>query len=180
MFRPDRRADGLIGLRALITGGSSGIGTATARALAVRSVRVAIAGRNIAALRQVAAGTKGVFIQGDLREPGCPRRTVDLAADALGGLDLVVSNAGIGWAGPFASMTEADLDSLLDVNLRAAAHLARAAIPHLRPGSAGSSSSGRSPGWSGCPARCGTRRPRQASGAWRTRCGQSCDLRGSG
>jgi NAD(P)-dependent dehydrogenase (short-subunit alcohol dehydrogenase family) len=134
MFRPGRRADGLIGLRALITGGSSGIGTATAAALAARSVRVAIAGRNIAALRQVAAGTNGVFIPADLREPGCPRRTVDLAAGTLGGLDLVVSNAGVGWAGPFASMTESDIDSLLDVNLRAAAHLARAAIPHLRPG----------------------------------------------
>jgi short-subunit dehydrogenase len=46
----------------------------------------------------------------------------------------VVSNAGIGWAGSFASMSEADIDSLLDVNLRAAAHLARAAIPHLDPG----------------------------------------------
>jgi NAD(P)-dependent dehydrogenase (short-subunit alcohol dehydrogenase family) len=134
MFRPGRRVGGLIGLRALITGGSSGIGAATARALTARSVRVAIAGRNVAALRRVAAETNGVFIQGDLREPDCPRRTVDLAVAALGGLDLVVSNAGAGWAGPFASMSESDIDSLLDVNLRAAAHLAHAAIPHLRPG----------------------------------------------
>jgi NAD(P)-dependent dehydrogenase (short-subunit alcohol dehydrogenase family) len=134
MFRPGRRDGGLTGLRALVTGGSSGIGAATASALAARSVQVAVAGRNIAALRRVAADTDGVFIAGDLREPGCPRRTIDLAVDALGGLDLIVSNAGIGWAGTFASMTEADIDALLDVNLRAAAHLASAAIPHLHPG----------------------------------------------
>jgi NAD(P)-dependent dehydrogenase (short-subunit alcohol dehydrogenase family) len=95
---------------------------------------VAVAGRNLAALRHVAGDTGGICIPGDLREPGCPRRTVDAAAGALGGLDLVVSNAGIGWAGSFASMSEPDIDSLLDVNLRAAAHLARAAIPHLDPG----------------------------------------------
>lgn len=125
---------GLAGLRAVITGGSSGIGAATARAFAARGSRVAIAGRNLAALKRVAAITNAVCLPGDLGEPGCARRTVDTAVDALGGLDIVVSNAGIGWAGPFASMTETDIDSLLDVNLRAAAHLARAAIPHLQRG----------------------------------------------
>ncbi len=124
----------LTGLRALITGGSSGIGAATARMFATRGVRVAIAGRDLAALRQVTADTGGVILPGDLREPGCPRRTVEDAADALGGLEIVVSNAGIGWAGSFTSMTETEIDSLLDVNLRAAAHLARAAIPYLPPG----------------------------------------------
>jgi len=124
----------LTGLRALITGGSSGIGAATARMFATRGVRVAIAGRDLAALRQVTADTGGVILPGDLREPGCPRQTVEDAADALGGLEIVVSNAGIGWAGSFTSMTETEIDSLLDVNLRAAAHLARAAIPYLPPG----------------------------------------------
>lgn len=125
---------GLTGRRALITGGSSGIGAATARAFAARGVHVAIGGRNMTALQRVAADTGGVCIPGDLRDPGCPRQTIEAAAHALGGLDLVVSNAGIGWAGPFASMSESDIDALLDVNLRAAAHLARAAIPHLEPG----------------------------------------------
>jgi NAD(P)-dependent dehydrogenase (short-subunit alcohol dehydrogenase family) len=124
----------LHGLRALITGGSSGIGAATARAFAARGVRVAVAGRDDAALRAVAADTDGVAIRGDLRERDCPRRTVGAAVDALGGLDVVVSNAGVGWAGPFASMSEADIDDVLDVNLRTAAYLARAAIPHLGAG----------------------------------------------
>jgi NAD(P)-dependent dehydrogenase (short-subunit alcohol dehydrogenase family) len=122
------------GLRALITGGSSGIGAATARAFTACGLRIGIAGRDLAALQQVAADTHAVVIPGDLREPGCPRRTVEAAVDALGGLDIVVSNAGIGWAGPFTSMSESEIDALLDVNLRAAAHLARAAIPHLEPG----------------------------------------------
>jgi len=124
----------LAGLRALITGGSSGIGAATARAFAARGVQVSVAGRDIAALERVAADTHGIFIPGDLRQPGCAQWTVEAAAGGLGGLDIVVSNAGIGWAGPFASMSESDIDALLDVNLRAAAHLTRAALPHLRPG----------------------------------------------
>lgn len=125
---------GLTGLRAAITGGSSGIGAATAREFAARGVRVAIAGRNAAALKRVAADTNACVVLGDLREPGCAQRIVDTAVDDLGGLDILVSNAGIGWAGPFASMSHSDIDALLDVNLRAAAHLARAAIPHLRSG----------------------------------------------
>ena len=124
----------LTGLRAVVTGGSSGIGAATARALAARGVRVAISGRDAAALEQVAADSNAVRVLGDLREPGCVQRIIDAAVDDLGGLDLLVSNAGIGWAGPFASMSESDIDSVLDVNLRAAAQLARAAIPHLLPG----------------------------------------------
>jgi uncharacterized protein len=128
MLRP------LTGLRALVTGGSSGIGAATARAFAANGVHVAVAGRNLAALQKVAADTGGVAIPGDLREKGCPRRTISEASEALGGMDILVSNAGVGWAGRFASMGESDIDRLIDVNLRAAAHLASAAIPHLEQG----------------------------------------------
>jgi NAD(P)-dependent dehydrogenase (short-subunit alcohol dehydrogenase family) len=124
----------LIGRRALITGGSSGIGAATARVLAARGVRVAVAGRDLAALREVAEDAGGVPVPGDLRDQECARRAVETAAGSLGGLDIVVSNAGIGWSGPFAMMSEPDIDALLDVNLRAPAHLARAALPYLRSG----------------------------------------------
>jgi NAD(P)-dependent dehydrogenase (short-subunit alcohol dehydrogenase family) len=134
--RPGRRPGpgSLNGMRALITGGSSGIGAATARELAARGVHVAVGGRDEVALEKVAAEAGGVCVPGDLREPGCARRSVETAVALLGGLDLVVSNAGVGWAGPFAAMSESDIDELLDVNLRAAAHLAHAAIPHLKPG----------------------------------------------
>jgi NAD(P)-dependent dehydrogenase (short-subunit alcohol dehydrogenase family) len=127
-------ASALLGLRVLITGGSSGIGAATARALAAEGSRVAIAGRDAAALAKVAADTGGVCLQGDLCDPGRPRQTVASACEALGGLDVLVSNAGIGWAGSFTAMTEAEIDRLIDVNLRAATHLAQAAIPALDPG----------------------------------------------
>jgi uncharacterized protein len=118
----------------LITGGSSGIGAATARAFAAHGARLALAGRDEAALQRVAGDTGAVCIPGDLRDPGCPRRTVETAARALGALDVLVSNAGAGWYGPFASMTDAEIDSLLDVNLRGAAHLVHAALAYLRPG----------------------------------------------
>jgi uncharacterized protein len=123
----------LHGLRTLVTGGSSGIGAATAKVFAANGALVAVAGRNGPALKLVAAATGGPAFGGDLREPGCPQRIVDGTVAALGGLDVLVSNAGIGWAGPFASMTETDIDALLDVNLRAAALLSLAAIPHLHP-----------------------------------------------
>jgi len=120
--------------KVLVTGGSSGIGAATAREFAARGCRVAVTGRDRVALNEVAGGTGGVSIAGDLREPGRSRLIVDAAAEALDGLDVVVSNAGAGWSGHFAAMTGEEIDDLLDVNLRASAHVAHAALPHLRPG----------------------------------------------
>lgn len=118
----------------MVTGGSSGIGAATAVEFAARGCYVAVTGRDAQALDRVAGAAGGVSIPGDLREPGRPRRVVDAAAVALGGLDVVVSNAGVGWAGPFAEMTDEEMDELLDVNLRAPAHVAHAALAYLQPG----------------------------------------------
>jgi NAD(P)-dependent dehydrogenase (short-subunit alcohol dehydrogenase family) len=120
--------------KVLITGGSSGIGAATALAFAARGFAVAVTGLDDAGLRAVAGQACGVSIVGDLRERGRPRRIVEAAAQALGGLDVVVSNAGEGWRGPFAAMTDEDIDSLLDLNLRASAQVARAALAHLPQG----------------------------------------------
>lgn len=120
--------------KVLITGGSSGIGAATARAFAASGFPVAVAGRDSAGLKEVAAETGAIIVPGDLCDPGVPQAVVEAAADALGGLDVVVSNAGLGWAGPFAAMTGEEIDTLLDVNLRAAAHLTRASLAYLRSG----------------------------------------------
>lgn len=120
--------------KVLVTGGSSGIGAATAREFAARGFRVAVAGRDRAELKEVAEDTGGISVPGDLADGGIPRATVDSAAFALGGLDVVVSNAGLGWSGPFAGMEDDEIDALLDVNLRAAAHLTRASLRYLRPG----------------------------------------------
>jgi len=136
MIRPALRARPgcLDGMRAVVTGGSGAIGAATARVFAAHGARVAITGRDMAAPRSVAAGTGAAAIQADPRDPSCPRQVVEAAVEALGGLDVTVSDAGIGWSGAFATMAETDIDALLDVNLRAAAHLASAALPYLRPG----------------------------------------------
>lgn len=120
--------------RVLVTGGSSGIGAATARAFAAHGFQVAVTGRDLAALKDVAGDSGGVAVPGDLRVNGQPRVVVDAAAEALGGLDVVVSNAGAGWSGPFTTMTAGEIDALLDVNLRASAHVAHAALSYLRPG----------------------------------------------
>src|SRR5262252_272661 len=121
--------------KVLITGGSSGIGAATALAFAARGFPVAVTGfDDDGGLYAVASQAGGVSIPGDLRERGCPRKVVEAAAKSLGGLDVVVSNAGEGWCGPFATMTDEDIDSLLDLNLRASAQVARAALAHLPPG----------------------------------------------
>jgi len=115
-----------------VTGASSGIGAATARLLVERGARLAVAGRDGAALASVAADLDAVALPGDLGLPGVARQTVAGAVERLGGLDVVVSNAGLGWAGSFADMDPATIDALLDVNLRAAGHLVHAALPHLR------------------------------------------------
>jgi short-subunit dehydrogenase len=101
-------------------------------------MRLALTGRDELALERVAAGLSEaggdeatVVIPGDLTRPGTPATVVDTALAGLGGLDVVVSNAGAGWAGPMVDMAPEDIDALIDLNLRAPAHLARAALPHL-------------------------------------------------
>ncbi|MDQ2728399.1 MAG: SDR family oxidoreductase [Actinomycetota bacterium] len=121
----------LAGGRALVTGASSGIGAATARSLTTDGVAVALAGRDADALAAVAAQTGGPAFAGDLTEAEYPARLVAEAAAALGGLDIVVCNAGVGWCGSFRDMDPAAIDKLIDLNLRAPAHLLRAAVPAL-------------------------------------------------
>lgn len=121
----------LVGARALVTGASSGIGAATAEALASAGVRLAISGRDALALKDVAVRTGAVMLPGDLTDSGRPAHVVADATAELGDLDIVVSNAGAGWSGPFVAMTEPEIDKLIDLNLRAAIHLLRAATPGL-------------------------------------------------
>ncbi len=126
---PANRAVSLAGARALVTGGSSGIGAATAAALDRAGTEVVVTGRDGEALSRV---PHSATVVADLREPGAAARVVADAVGSLGGLDVVVINAGIGWAGPIEEMTEAEVDDLVTLNLLAPLQVARAAIPYLR------------------------------------------------
>ncbi len=123
-------------LRALITGASSGIGAGVSSLLADRGMRVFGTGRDTAALAANGAQFEASLAR-DLVEPGAPEAVVSAAVQALGGLDVVISNAGAGWSGPFESMSAREIDSLLDINLRVPLHIAHASAGHLRASAAG-------------------------------------------
>ncbi|MBD3335320.1 MAG: glucose 1-dehydrogenase [Candidatus Eisenbacteria bacterium] len=128
----------LKGKMALVTGGSRGIGAACCRLLAEAGCDVAINYRKRAtAARETAAaverlGRRGHPVQADVADPRLVGLMVDQAADELGGLDILVANAGIWTAGPLETMTDADWARMLGVNLTGCFHLARAVVPHLR------------------------------------------------
>ncbi|ROS73356.1 SDR family oxidoreductase [Cellulomonas sp. PhB143] len=134
----------LHGLRALITGGDSGIGRATAIAFAREGADVAIAylpqeqpdAEATAALVR-AAGRTAVLVPGDLRERDACRATVAAAVEGLGGLDVLVNNAGFQMArrSSLADITPEDLDRVLHTNLYALVWLTQAAVEHLGEGS---------------------------------------------
>uniref|UniRef100_A0A9E7ZH87 3-oxoacyl-ACP reductase FabG n=1 Tax=Bosea sp. NBC_00436 TaxID=2969620 RepID=A0A9E7ZH87_9HYPH len=130
----------LAGKRALVTGGSRGIGAAIARRLAAEGADVALtyersaekAGEVVKGIE--ALGRKGVAIAADSADPAAVARAVDDAAKALGGLDILVNNAGIYRGGPVADWSLADIDATLSVNVRAVVLASQAAAAHLGEG----------------------------------------------
>lgn len=130
----------LAGKRALVTGGSRGIGAAIALALADKGADVAItyekSADNAAELvREIERkGRKAVAIQADSADAAAIQRAIDGAVTALGGLDILVNNAGIARYNNVADFTVEDLDALLAVNVRGPVLASKAAIPHLSEG----------------------------------------------
>ncbi|MBY6260889.1 SDR family NAD(P)-dependent oxidoreductase [Azospirillum sp. 412522] len=127
----------LSGKRALITGGSSGIGFAAARALAEKGVALAITGRRpdrmataVEALRKAGASVSGIVA--DVATAEGRRQTLERSLDALGGLDILVNNAGGVRAGRLELVTEEDILAMIAVDLTAPILLTRAALPALR------------------------------------------------
>ncbi len=121
----------LEGSTALVTGASSGIGRATAVLLAERGARVALAGRDLHALAAVAERTGGQAIAADLAAPGAAERVAEQALGRWGGIDLLISNAGAGWAGELAEMPPEAAERLLAVNLLAPVRLTRLLLPGM-------------------------------------------------
>jgi NAD(P)-dependent dehydrogenase (short-subunit alcohol dehydrogenase family) len=133
----------LSGKCALVTGASQGIGRGCAEWIARAGASVALAARNAELLDEVAAGIRGEGgtaepLPGDLTDPGKPEWVVEEAARRLGGLDILVNVAGVSRRSDPAEMSEEEIDLALDLKLRSALQLTRAAIPHIRARGGGS------------------------------------------
>lgn len=117
---------------AIVTGATRGIGAATARALAGAGMRLVIAARSAPALTELASELgDAVAVPTDLRDPAAIERLVE-TGERLGGVDVIVHAAGLGVFAPIAEATLADWDETIEVNLRGAFVLCRAALPAMR------------------------------------------------
>ncbi len=114
----------LSGLAAVVTGGGSGIGLAAARLLASRGARVAVL--------DLDPGAEFVALHADVTDDESVRRAIDVAAEQLGGIDIVVNNAGIGAIETVADNPDEQWHHVFDVNVVGIVRVTRAALPHLR------------------------------------------------
>ena len=121
----------LAGKAALVTGGTSGLGAETVRRFAAEGAAVAFTGRDAERGAEVARATGAMFIPADVRSDGDTVRAVTAAAAELGGLDVLVCNAGTGLVNPLADTSADELNRILDVNVTGCLRYARACLPHL-------------------------------------------------
>lgn len=131
----------LLGKRALVTGGSRGIGAGIAIALAQQGADVVIsyeraadrAAEVVAKIKET--GRQAFAFQADSGDPAANAALVEQAVDALGGLDILVNNAGTIRHGNIADLSLDDVDTILHVNIRGTVMTTQAAIKHLGEGS---------------------------------------------
>jgi NAD(P)-dependent dehydrogenase (short-subunit alcohol dehydrogenase family) len=126
----------LKGKLAVITGGNSGIGLATAREFVANGASVAIFGRDRRTLEQAAAnlGQNALAVQGDVRKLGDIERLFAQATQRFGNIDVLVANAGIAKFAPVDGLSEELFDELSDVLFKGVFFTVQKALPHLRDG----------------------------------------------
>jgi 3-oxoacyl-[acyl-carrier protein] reductase len=121
---------GLSGKRCVVTGASRGIGRATAELLAAEGARLLLVGRDGEAL--AAAAPDGVAtLAADVTEPVSGERIVAACIERLGGIDVLVNNAGTSFVKSLAELSEADWDGQWQLNVRGPERLMRAAAPRM-------------------------------------------------
>lgn len=126
---------GLRDARALVTGGSGGLGAAVAVALAAEGARLAVCARESTRLNELARSIGAVAVPADLSAADGPSAAVAAAVDALGGLDLLLVNTGGPPPGRFEDLSDDDWQRALDGTLWSTIRLLRAALPALRESS---------------------------------------------
>ncbi|NLG29466.1 MAG: SDR family oxidoreductase [Chloroflexi bacterium] len=123
----------LSGQTALITGGAGGIGRACALTLAQAGARIAVADINLPGAQETVAASGGVALRCDLADPADAVRMARDASDALGGIDILINNAGIiAYCDGIQAVSVEAWDRLLDVNLRAPYLLSRELIQSMK------------------------------------------------
>ncbi|UKA76343.1 SDR family NAD(P)-dependent oxidoreductase [Arthrobacter sp. FW306-07-I] len=115
------------GIKAIVTGGASGIGAATAKLLQERGAEVAVLDLNP---DQAPAGVKAIHC--DVSDYASVRRAIEEAAEQLGGIDVVANNAGVGAQGTIEDNDDDEWHRVFDVNVLGMVRVSRAALPHLR------------------------------------------------
>ena len=119
----------LTGKTAIVTGASSGFGRATARSLAAAGARVAGGARRVERLETEIA------LELDVRDPESCARFVDAAVEQLGGVDVLINNAGLALGrAPFDDSTEEDEDTVFGTNVNGLVRMTRLCLPHIRNG----------------------------------------------
>lgn len=129
-------AQQLEGTVALVTGASSGIGEATARALAAQGAAVALAARREDRLERLAAeitghGGRALIIETDVTQQPQAQAAVEQTVAGLGRLDMVINNAGTMLLGPIVGAPLEEWDRMVELNVRGLLYVAHAALPHL-------------------------------------------------
>ena len=128
---------GLSGRTALVCGASSGLGLASAEALAEEGANVVLFARRLDELEPLAEQLGGVAVGGDVTNDGDLERAVSTAVDRFGGLDVLVWNGGGPPPGGAQDVDEASLDSAYRLLVRGAVTLVRLCLPHLERSPAG-------------------------------------------